>query len=362
MKKRKHFIFFQPIISIHQLPLLNEIYKQGNDVTLVAFETSEVREKNSGWSAQGINENINIIIAPNRKAINKLLESNAKFVISGFCICSNTRYIMSRVREKKLSIYLYSEGGNTSSALLLPLRLLKNIYYRYKYQVYIAGIFTIGNKGYDWFRMIGFKRDKLIKFMYFTAPSPLDYKKSITISSENEKKNNIIFLGRLVEGKGLKRLLEYGQYLDERTNEINIYGGGPLLLPLRDYVEKNNLSKMINFHGIINHKQIEKVFQKATVLCLLNDGDEGWGAVVNESLLHGVPVICTPKTGSSGIIYEQNKFGVVLEVQDFNHFNTALLYCRDIDRMNIMDIAEKTLSPVVGALKLIKSVEVDDHY
>lgn len=361
MRKRKHFIFFQPIISIHQLPLLNEISRQGNDVTLVAFETNKVREQTSGWSDKGISKNIKVIISPSKDTISSLLDEEAKFIISGFCICHNTRYIMSRVRKKNLSVYLYSEGGNTSS-FLLPLRLLKNIYYRYRYQEYILGIFVIGNKGYDWFRKIGFRKNRLINFMYFTELCSLDYKKRLMTSSNCKSKNNIVFLGRLVEGKGLKKLLEYGKILDETSNEINIYGDGPLLSLLRDYVEKNNLSTMIKFHGMIEHKQIEKVFEEATVLCLLNDGDEGWGAVVNESLLHGVPVICTSKTGASSIIAKQSEFGVVLENNDFNHFYSALLYCREIERKNIVEIAEKILSPVSGTLKLISSLESDDNY
>ncbi|MGR5220961.1 glycosyltransferase family 4 protein [Vibrio parahaemolyticus] len=363
MEKFKKIIFFQPIISIHQLPLLNEISSQGHDVTLVAFNTNKLREQTSGWSDKGISKNIKLILTPSKDDINRLLENEdkAEIIISGFCICSNTRYIMSQVRKKNMSVYIYSEGGNISS-FLLPLRLFKNIYYRHRYEKYISGVFTIGAKGYDWFSRIGFKKSRLIDFLYFTELCSHDFKKRLMVRADYGSRANIVFLGRLVEGKGLRKLLEYGERLDESTHEINIYGDGPLLAELREYADKNSLTTMINFHGLIKHKELEKVFEEATVLCLLNDGDEGWGAVVNESLLHGTPVICTPKTGASSIVRKQSGFGVVLESDDFPQFNAALTHCQTLDRKVVLETAEKILSPLSGALKFINSLEKNDNY
>lgn len=110
--------------------------------------------------------------------------------------------------------------------------------------------------------------------------------------------NHIVFVGRLVEKKGLHYLLEALAKLKDSDTHLSVAGDGPLLPALRHKTEALGLSGRVTFLGAVRHRELPLLYQRATLavfpFAVANDGDqEGFGLVVVEAMGCGCPVIAS---------------------------------------------------------------------
>jgi len=148
-------------------------------------------------------------------------------------------------------------------------------------------------------RYIGVDTDKFVP-----GPTPI------------EERKNILFVGRLVEKKGCRYILEAFQIVQEDYPDINltIIGVGPLEEELEKFAKRNGVRA--TFLGAQTPAQVRKNLDKARMMCLpsivATNGDaEGFGIVLLEAQACGVPVI----TSASGGAQE----GVVNGLTGFTH-------------------------------------------
>jgi glycosyltransferase involved in cell wall biosynthesis len=115
-----------------------------------------------------------------------------------------------------------------------------------------------------------------------------------------------LFVGRLIESKGLDVLLEAFRSLD--GNELWIAGDGPL----RDSVESAaEQDRRIRYLGHLDRAPLADVYRDADVL-IVPSLYEPWGLVVHEGLAHGLPVIVTDQVGSGDDLIESGTNGYVV--------------------------------------------------
>ncbi|MDD5356075.1 MAG: glycosyltransferase, partial [Candidatus Omnitrophica bacterium] len=117
----------------------------------------------------------------------------------------------------------------------------------------------------------------------------------------SEKKYDLIFVGRLVENKGLDLLLE----IAGKTNyRILIVGMGPLYDCLKHQIRNRRLN--IDMRGWANgSSEVSKLINESKALIMLSDS-EGGPRVVLEALACEVPVIATPVGIAPDIINHNN--------------------------------------------------------
>jgi glycosyltransferase involved in cell wall biosynthesis len=119
------------------------------------------------------------------------------------------------------------------------------------------------------------------------------------IGSENTRKSNqILFVGRLVEKKGLDLLLS--SMVKLRTDGVNvtlkIAGDGPLGEQYKNFVSDNFEEGIVDFIGAVKSDILSAYYKEATLLVVpskkAKDGDqEGLGLVVIEAMACGCPVL-----------------------------------------------------------------------
>ena len=103
-----------------------------------------------------------------------------------------------------------------------------------------------------------------------------------------EKEYDLIFIGRLVENKGIILFLETVKRLGVKAL---IVGDGPLVKDIKLKIEKWKLK--INFHGWAKDaKEIAGLLNRAKIL-VMPSYNEGGPRVVAEALACGVPVLAT---------------------------------------------------------------------
>ncbi len=113
----------------------------------------------------------------------------------------------------------------------------------------------------------------------------------------------ILFIGRLVEQKGLDVLLRVALLLKQRKHdfEVRIIGSGPLRSSLEDQAQEFKLDSCVNFVGAVKPGEVAVQFSDAD-LFVLPSRYEGFPGVLLEAIAHGLPAIATRVSGSEEII------------------------------------------------------------
>ncbi|WP_286935351.1 MULTISPECIES: glycosyltransferase [unclassified Algoriphagus] len=116
-----------------------------------------------------------------------------------------------------------------------------------------------------------------------------------------DQKIRLIYVGGLQKAKNPLLSIRVCQKLLENhvEAELNLYGQGPEMEKLLDFVEKNNLSNNVILHGNVNSEELIKAYQNSHFLIFVSES-EGWPKVVAESMFWAClpitsPVSCVPQ-------------------------------------------------------------------
>ena len=117
----------------------------------------------------------------------------------------------------------------------------------------------------------------------------------------------ILFVGRLVENKGIKYLIEAIPKVSKKTLQLVIVGNGPLSIELQDLCKSLNLSNRVTFFQKIDDKDLAMIRTLSDIFILPSIIDsrgitEGLGLVIPEAMYSGLPVIASSVGGIPDII------------------------------------------------------------
>ena len=111
-----------------------------------------------------------------------------------------------------------------------------------------------------------------------------------------DKKFNLLFVGRLLEKKGIEIFIESARKLPDYG--FHIVGSGPM----EEYVKESAKNfKNIKFYGILNQEnqnefiKLVEIYSKSDFLISPYTYDEGFATILVESLACGTPVIVTDR-------------------------------------------------------------------
>ncbi len=136
-------------------------------------------------------------------------------------------------------------------------------------------------------------------------------------------KKVVLFVGRLVGVKNVPALVQAFAQVEDKCAVLVLVGSGVLEGELRTLVENLGIAHRVVFTGA---QRREKLWAWYLIggLFVLPSVSEPFGAVVNESLLAGMPVLCSKYAGASCLIKEGCN-GAIFNPDDAAEFALSLV-------------------------------------
>ena len=160
-------------------------------------------------------------------------------------------------------------------------------------------ILAMGQLGVRWFRSAGYDASRIFPFGYFTETPVL------VPENEGEKGKSgtfrILYLGRITKEKDGVTAIRALAGLPASDWQFDVVGDGAELARWKRAAAASGHSGRISFLSAVNYKLVGDLFGQADLL-LLPSRKDGWGAVVNEALQCGVPVVCSDKCGAADLL------------------------------------------------------------
>jgi glycosyltransferase involved in cell wall biosynthesis len=165
--------------------------------------------------------------------------------------------------------------------------------------------------------------DVPVEVIPYTTPLP-----QVDAGAAHAPGGPVLFVGRLVERKGVALLVEALTLLDRPGLLLEIVGEGPERSRLEALARTQGVADRVIFRGRVSSEELQASYARAAV-CVLpaiydSRGDtEGLGVVLLEAMNHGTPVIAS-RVGGIVDIVEDGSSGLLVPPNDSRALAQAL--------------------------------------
>lgn len=220
--------------------------------------------------------------------------------------------------------------SRTGIKSLLRDNFLKWFYQQFSYMLYI------GKNSLQHYKRLGVREERLIFAPYCVN--------DVAFRLDNESKRQlrkqmreelaispdkivILYSGKIVHRKGTDLLINAARNLPEtlRNQIVLVFlGDGELRSAMQALVQSSNPKLDARFTGFQNQSKLSQYYYVADMLAVPSRYDETWGLVVNEGLMHGLPVVVSDKVGCAPDLIKPGVTGEVFESESVESMAAAL--------------------------------------
>jgi len=313
-------IFWKHMLCHVQSSYIRELAStDGVDVTVIVDQEMLSFRADLGWQVPDLGR-AKIVVNPDRTEIRKAIAGSSPdsiHILNGYRKVRLLERALQELLRSNRRFGLLAEPGVSVGlkGLVGPavyrLHCLR-FWHRFDF------IFAIGLRGADWFDARGYPRDKIFPFAYITE----SYDQQQTALGDGSGPVHIVFIGQLIRRKGLDVALRALGELRDQSWKVSIIGAGELRSKFEALTRKLSIEDRVSFLGAKRNKEIAEFLGTADLLILPSRYD-GWGAVSNEALMCGVPVICSSQCGSKDLLREPGR-GEVFQVGSVTELRETL--------------------------------------
>lgn len=359
-------VFWQNIISPHQIPFLDALSDLAEIMLIAERETLEHRLQ-EGWQRPNINPRIQCVVAPEGGDILDILSatSSAVHVFSGIDAYPMVYTALREATKRRLKCMVFAEPYRWHGVMGI-LRMLKYRYLFLRYGRYIHALLTTGVWGEQCYSRSGFPRSKIFQWLYFSTRGTrsslefaLDNERALSAPIEYREceKPRLLFVGRLDANKNIIGLLDVLIPLRSMFERFVIVGGGELEQELMSKVEGQS---NVLYMGRLPNMEVQDVMRDSDILVLPSKYD-GWGTVVNEALHAGMRVLASENCGAA-ILLDGEMRGETFRLEKEAMQMTLSKWLRkgrhsNEDRERISQWANATISGEAGAQQFLGIIE-----
>ncbi len=180
--------------------------------------------------------------------------------------------------------------------------------------------------------------------------SLFDYKQYPEVNLRKEfgidnGKKLFLFVGRLVEGKGVDYLIQALEVVNKNKYHVLIIGDGEYMDTLIRLTEKLKLTQNITYLGKVEFIKIPYYMVGVDYL-ILPTLNEGFGRVILESMAMKTPVIASNVGGIQDILVD-SKTGFFIKTGDINNIRSVIEFVLNLSENEYSKIVEKSYETVV---------------
>lgn len=307
-------VFISNYYNHHQKPFCEEIYKRiGTNFSFVSTTMMHAERKKLGYSQETVPDYV-VCAYLNEKqrkeAIKKI--NDADVVIWG---SAPYKFIFKRNLFRKLT-FKYSERLFKKETSLFKkiyhsmVLKMQNLHNRNVYLLCASAY------AYEDYRSIGLYKNRGYRWGYFPETKEYDTESLM----KNKKHNVLLWCGRFLDWKHPDDAIKVAVKLKEAGYDfqMNFIGTGKMEGVLHQLVDELNLSDRVQFLGSMPPEQVRKHMEEAGIYLFTSDRQEGWGAVLNESMNSGCAVVASHAIGSVHYLVKDNDNGLVYTSGDVN--------------------------------------------
>jgi len=138
---------------------------------------------------------------------------------------------------------------------------------------------------------------------------------------KTENKKNFVFIGQLLETKGILLAVKAFQKIENQEARFHIIGKGPLKDRIQNEIKNDN---RIIFHGYIPLEKMQAIIEKCSFLIIPSIWPEPFGLVIHEGMSYGLPVIGSNigaipelvKNNINGFLFEAGNIDSLFKILD----------------------------------------------
>ena len=308
MNGARCIVSWHPVLTEHQSHTLRALgAAAGVPVTVVVGQREDAARKAQGWTeAEAGALDVHSLEHGGWSAVRQVLRERASSIHVFGSPFDQPRFMAALFLAlwMKLDVYLIAEPYSPVSAGYLHDRRRAAGWLKSKlrpaiYRAYglllrgrLRGLFAISPLAVSQYRAIGIPASRVHPFGYFVpvaAPAP-------TFEPMRGGRCRAVFVGALIERKGVEELAAAAVRLRNAgvPLDLHVYGAGN---PAAFHLEAAG----ILYAGMIPFGQAQAVIAQYDFLVLPSRYD-GWGVVVNEAILAGVPVLCSDRVGAGAFV------------------------------------------------------------
>lgn len=312
-------VFVSNYLSHHQIPFCDAISAiQDIEYFFVSTDVMSLERRNLGY--RDIEKSYEIRTYNNAEALNRAKEiiNDAEVVILGSAPDS---YIIPRLKAGKLTFKyaerFYKRGLSYKNLLhaIAGAWLHHGRFQKYSLYMLCASAYTAGDAAV-FHNYIG----RTYKWGYFPEAKEYDVddlmsrKLSVT-SGWKHPQVSILWAGRLIGLKHPDVSIELAASLKEKgySFRMSIIGNGEMEQKLRTMIEQKDLTDCVEMLGAMSPEEVRSHMEKADIYLFTSDFNEGWGAVLNESMNSGCAVIASHAIGSVPFLIQDGENGLIYE-------------------------------------------------
>ena len=279
----------------------------GHSLTVVAERELLPHRRALGWPIPDFGS-ARLIVAPGEEEMREVVrgsETDSVHISIGirhkFCgaVAANCRRYGRRLG-------IYPEAPHPDG-LLLPLKWMLYAWQRLTRARTVDFLMPIGRTCEAWYRACGYPAGRLFPCAYaadFVA-SPV----SAAADAEAGGPYRVLFVGRCLRLERVDLLLEALAAQRNRDWKCTLVGDGPEKPRWQALAAQRGLDDRAEFLPSMPYQEALAMIRVADLL-VLPSAREGWGAVINEALMSGVPAICSDRCGAADLLTEPWRGGV----------------------------------------------------
>lgn len=306
-----NFVFVSNYLNHHQIPFCMEMNRlTEGQFAFIATETMKEERVKLGYKDPSENYDFVLRAYESEESKQKALQLcyDCDVLIYG---SAPDEYFKARVKAKKLT-FKYGERFfktpfTAKNIVKRTLSMMKHVipYQNKNHYLLCASAYMASDCA-----LYGCFKNRCLKWGYFPECKKYD---DIDTLVASKKKNSLLWCGRLIDWKHPELAIEVAKRLKAEGYDftLDIVGNGALESDIADMIANNGLSDCVFMRGSMSPDKVREYMEQSEIFMFTSDRQEGWGAVLNESMNSACAVVADRAIGSVPFVVKDGENGAI---------------------------------------------------